>query len=133
MKQEMIVTFSGDLRVDAEYNDFIIRTDQPKSNGGDNSAPTPFNLFLASIGTCAGIYIIFFCKKRRIPYKNIRLIINTEKNENNKTRKKFWIDIQLPPNFPDKYRNAIIRSANLCTVKKTIEANPEFIVTTSKF
>ena len=132
MKQEMIVTFSGSLRVDAEYKGFTIRTDQTKSEGGDNSAPEPFSMFLASIGTCAGIYLVFFCKKRKIPYKNIKLVINKEKNKDGKTIKKFWIDIQLPTDFPEKYKNALIRSVNLCTVKKTIEAKPEFIVTTSK-
>ena len=131
-EQEMIVTFSGGFKADAKYEGFTIKTDQSVSDGGSNSAPDPFSLFLASIGCCAGFYIVSFCKKRDIPYEKINLGIKSEKNEENKTFEKFWIDIKLPADFPDKYENALIRSVNLCTVKKTIQANPKFIVTTSK-
>jgi ribosomal protein S12 methylthiotransferase accessory factor len=132
MKREMIITLQGGLKVDAEYKGFTIKTDQPKHQDGKASSPAPFDLFLASIGTCAGIYIVFFCKERKIPYENIRMVMRTERNIDPKTIDRFLLDIQLPTDFPDKYRNALIRSVNLCSVKKTIEAKPKFVVTTLK-
>jgi len=132
MKQEMIITLQDGLKVNAEYKGFTIKTDQPKHQDGEASAPTPFDLFLTSIGTCAGIYTVLFCKERKIPYENIRLIMRTERNIDTKTIDRFILDIQLPADFPDKYRDALIRSVNLCSVKKTIEAKPKFSVTTQK-
>ena len=132
MAKEMTVTFPDNLRVDADYRGFTIKTDQAKYAGGDESAPQPFHLFLASIATCSGIYIAYFCKERDIPYQDIKLVMRMAKDEKTKVINRFEIDIQLPANFPDKYRDAIIRSVGICAVKRTMEANPEFVVITSK-
>ena len=128
MKNQMLITFPGELKVNAEFDGFTIKTDQPQSNGGAGSAPTPFKLFLASIGTCAGIYFVIFCKQRGIPYENIKLVFKTEKDAGTNIIKRYILDIQLPRYFPDKYIDALIKSANICSVKKTIEANPKFTV-----
>ena len=81
MSEEMVVSFPENLKVQAEYENFIINTDQPESEGGNNSAPPPFYLFIASIGTCAGVYIASFCKKRNIPYNNLKLHLQIKKTK----------------------------------------------------
>ena len=131
MPQEIVVSFPRNLQVQAEYKNFIVKTDQPESEGGSNSAPSPFDLFLTSIGTCAGVHIAFFCKKRKIQYGNIKLCLRTEKKQETNVIHRFQIDISIPSYFPDKYRNALIKTVNQCTVKKTIEVQPEFVVTSS--
>lgn len=131
MSQEIVVSFPKNLQVQAEYKNFIVKTDQPESEGGSNSAPTPFALFLASIGTCVGVYIAFFCKKRKIKYEDIKLRLRLEKKQETNVIQRFQIEITLPSDFPEKYRNALIKTVNQCTVKRTIEAQPDFVVTTS--
>jgi ribosomal protein S12 methylthiotransferase accessory factor len=128
----MEVNFPGGKKVDALYNGFTIKTDQSKHNGGEDTAPTPFSLFLTSIGTCAGIYILNFCQKRNIPPEKIKLILEMEKNEETKMIKKINIEIQIPEDFPDNYKNAIIKTANLCAVKKHLERPPSFEVSVKK-
>jgi putative redox protein len=128
----MEITFDGNKVITAHLNGHIIRTDQPADNNGDNSAPAPFDLFQASIGTCAGIYIKSFCDRREIPTDGIKIIQTMEYNEEKKVPSIFKLDIQLPDGFPDKYRDAVINAADLCLVKKTINNHPEFIITTSK-
>jgi ribosomal protein S12 methylthiotransferase accessory factor len=132
MSREMIITLPGDLKVDAEYRGHTIKTDQPKYSGGDGSAPEPFSLFLTSMGTCVGIYVVFFCKERGIPYEDIKIIQTTERGDKTKPLSKVHIDIQLPADFPDKYRDAIVRSANQCAVKRALFDPPDFEVITSK-
>jgi putative redox protein len=132
MSQEMVISFPENLQVQAEYKNFVVKTDQPESEGGSDSAPTPFDLFLASIGTCAGVHIAFFCKKRTIPYSSIKLRLRIEKNLETNVIQRFQIEITVPSGFPDKYRNALIKTVNQCTVKRTIEAQPDFVVTTSQ-
>lgn len=127
----MEIYFPGNKQVYADYRGFTIKTDQPVMAGGDNSAPAPFDLFLASIGTCAGIYVLSFCQQRNIPTENIRLIQELERDPANHLIKKIKIDIQLPADFPEQYKAAVIRSAGLCAVKKHLDQPPEFEIRTS--
>ena len=126
---EMQIHFPGGKRVTSTYKGFAIETDQPKSEGGDASAPEPYDLFLSSIGTCAGVYIVYFCESRGIPTEGIATVLSFEKNERSHLMEKIIIDIRLPPEFPEKYRKAVIRAAEMCTVKRTLAAPPEIIVT----
>ena len=128
----MEIYFDGNKKVNANYKGFIIKTDQPVKAGGDNTAPAPFDLFLASMGTCAGIYVKLFCDQRQIPTDNIKLIQTTEFNNETHLIGKVKIDIKLPADFPEKYKNAVINAANLCTVKKHLFNPPAIEVVTSE-
>jgi putative redox protein len=128
---EMEITFPGGARVDARFNGFTIRTDQPVQGGGTGSAPTPFATFLASIGTCAGIYVLGFCKQRGLPTEGLKLVQRMETDRATGLVSKIALDIQLPPGFPDKYKAAVIKSAEQCAVKKHLEHPPAFEVTTT--
>jgi putative redox protein len=129
---EMVITFPGGKRVDAAFEGFTIRTDQSKENGGEGSAPEPFQLFLASLVTCAGIYVLGFCQKRDIPTDGISLVQRTEINSETKRYDNISIEIRLPSDFPDRYVDAVINSANLCAVKKHIITPPSFEITATK-
>lgn len=128
---EIMIDFPGGARVDAHFGDFTVRTDQPPQGGGEGSAPTPFATFLASIGACAGIYVLGFCRQRGLPTAGIRLIQRMEVDPLTHLVGKVRLDIQLPPDFPEKYRGAVIRSAEQCAVKKHFETPPQFEITTS--
>ena len=127
---DMVVTFPGGARVDAQFGEHTIRTDQPIRAGGDDSAPAPFSLFLASIGTCAGIYVLGFCKQRGLPTDGIRLVQRVGVDPRTGMVGQIGIDIEVPPDFPEKYHEALIRSASQCAVKKHLEAPPSFEVRT---
>jgi len=127
---EMIIDFPGGAKVDAHFGPFTIQTDQPMIGGGDESAPTPFATFLASIGTCAGIYVLGFCKQRGLPTDGIRIIQRMHTEPTNGMISKIDLEIQTPPSFPEKYLPSLIRSAELCAVKKHLEYPPQFDVTT---
>ena len=128
---EMEITFPGGARVDASFGGMTVKTDQPAQGGGTGSAPTPFATFLASIGTCAGIYVLGFCQQRGLPTKDIKIIQRMQSNPMTGLVGKIALDIQLPPDFPEKYKAAVIKSAEQCTVKKHLEHPPVFEVTTS--
>jgi len=130
---EIIVTFPGGKKVNAEINGMIIKTDQPVKDGGEGTAPSPFIHFLASLGTCAGIYVLSFCQERNIPTENLTLSQRVEhkKKEDGKTQlDKIIITINVPKDFPAKYHNALIKVADQCTVKKTILHPPSFEIKT---
>ncbi|MFN8587201.1 MAG: OsmC family protein [Candidatus Eisenbacteria bacterium] len=121
---ECTITFPGGMRVDAHFRDLHVATDQTVKGGGEGSAPTPFMTFLASLGTCAGYYVLNFCKSRDIPTEGIRITQNTVVNPETKMVEQVSIDIHVPPTFPEKYHAALIRSADQCTVKKHLEHPP---------
>lgn len=127
---EMVIDFPGGAKVDAHFGSFTVKTDQPVISGGEGSAPAPFELFLASIGTCAGIYVSGFCKQRNLPTDGIRIVQRIHRDPATGMVGKIDLEIQTPPDFPEKYLPSLIRSAELCAVKKHLENPPKFEVTT---
>jgi ribosomal protein S12 methylthiotransferase accessory factor len=123
---EMIIDFPGGSRVDAHFGGHTVATDQPPVA----SAPTPFAVFLASIGTCAGIYVLGFCQQRNLPTDGIRIVQRIHSNPMSHMVEKIDLEIQVPPEFPEKYRASLIHTAELCAVKKHLEHPPKFEVTT---
>jgi ribosomal protein S12 methylthiotransferase accessory factor len=106
-----------------------VQTDQSVKNGGEGSAPEPFDLFFVSMATCVGIYVLEFCTARNLDTTGLGVRLYSEKNPERKRYDQIHIGITLPKNFPAKYRSAILRAADLCTVKKHILEPPEFKIT----
>jgi len=128
---DMMITFPGNKKVDSIYKGFTVHTDQPITEGGENTAPEPFDLFLASIGTCAGIYISSFCNERQIDTTDLRLILSFIRNTVTHMVEEIDIQIKLPSGFPEKYKSAVIRTAELCFVKKHLTTPPQFSISAS--
>ena len=123
---EMIIDFPGGAQVDAHFGPFTVKTDQPPQA----SAPTPFATFLASIGTCAGIYVLGFCQQRGLPTEGIRILQRMQSDPFSGMVGKIDLEIQVPPTFPEKYIPAMVRAAELCAVKKHFERPPQIEVYT---
>lgn len=121
------IVFPGNKKVDAIMpSGLIVRTDQPVREGGEGTAPAPFELFLASIGTCAGIYVVGFCESRNLPYEDIEIIQDLVYDQIARRISKVKLEIRVPKDFPEKYYDALVKAANICAVKKALENPPEF-------
>jgi len=124
---EIVVTLPGARRVEAKTARHTIRTDQPIDKGGQDSAPTPFDLFLASIGTCGGVFVQGFCGQRGIPIDDIRITERPRFSEEG-TLLEIDLELQLPASFPEKYRTALVKVVEQCSVKRAILAQPKFTI-----
>jgi putative redox protein len=131
MEKKIDVSFPGGKRADAKIENMVVPTDQSVENGGTGTAPEPFQLFLASIATCAGIYALEFCRAREVPTEGMTLTLTYERDENNQVYERLNIDLKLPSSFPEKYKKAVLRVMDLCSVKKRILKPPEFVITAS--
>jgi len=127
---EMMIDFPGGDRVDAHFGPFTVMTDQTDKNGVPGSAPTPFSLFLASIATCAGIYVLGFCRQRNLPTEGMKIIQRAHRNPETGMIESIDLEIQTPAGFPEKYLPSLIRSAELCAVKKHLHHPPAFNIFT---
>jgi putative redox protein len=123
---EILIDFPGGSRVDAHFGKFTVPTDQPPLA----IAPTPFDVFLSSIGTCAGIYVLGFCQQRGLPTDGIQIVQRTHTDPVTRMIDQIDLEILVPPSFPEKYRDSLIRSAELCKVKKHMEKPPKFNIAT---
>ena len=128
---DMKITFPGGKKVNAEIDGFTHETDQAVISGGEGSAPEPFSTFLSSIGTCAGIYVLRFCQERNINTDSMEIIQSMNFNPFSGMIDKIKLNIILPEGFPEKYKKAVIKSANLCAVKKHMEKPPQFEMITT--
>lgn len=123
---EMTFTFPGGARVDGHVGPFVIPTDQPP----DATAPSPFTLFLASIGACAGVYVQAFCRRRGISMDGIRIVQRNVTGPDGMVER-VELTLDLPPSFPERYREAVIRAADQCTVKQHLELPPHIVIRAS--
>ncbi len=121
---EMEIVFPGGEQVDARLGNMVVSTNQ------DGTAPAPFGLFLASIGTCAGIYVLSFCQHRGLPTEGVKIVQRMHMNPVTRLMEMVDLDIVVPPEFPEKYHDALIRAASQCAVKKHLETPPSFNVKT---
>jgi putative redox protein len=124
---ELKVVFGDNYRIDVAYKGFTVKTDQPVHDGGDNTAPSPFDLFLASLATCAGYYVLAFCQGRDISTAGLGLSMRTERDPAGKMIRRIFIDISLPPGFPEQYIQAAVRAAEKCAVKAHLQQAPEIV------
>lgn len=115
---EIKITFPGNKKVDAHVGGFVIHTDQPGQAGGDNTAPSPFVIFLTSLATCAGYYVKSFCDSRGISADGIDITQKLVFQSETRRIAKVIIEIRLPSSFPEKYKDAVVLSANQCAVKQ---------------
>ncbi len=128
MSNEMKVVFPGGKKVNVLIDGFEIATDQAVESGGEGSAPEPYDLFLASLGACAGIYIVGFCERRGLSLEGISVTQSWERDPETRRMATIRITVQTPPDFPEKYHKALERTVHQCAVKKTILDPPEFVV-----
>jgi len=131
MTEEIVVTFPENLKVEAKVKEFTIVTDQPEKSGGDSSAPSPFGLFTASIATCAGYFALKFCRARKLNTDGMQLVLRYAWDDKEKRYPHMEVELKLPEEFPDKYREAIVRSMDQCVVKKHILEPPSFSIRVS--
>ena len=125
---EIKVNFLDKLRLEAKFDDFTVVADQPIRYKGDGSAPGPFDYFLASSALCAAYFVKLYCDTRNIPTENIRLSQNNIVDPENRYQQIFKIQVELPPDIQEVDRRGILNSIERCTVKKVVQAGPEFVI-----
>ncbi len=120
----MSVNFAGGKVIEARFRDHTVKTDQSLKEGGENSAPSPFDLLLVSLVTCSAYYVLKFCLERKIPTEGLSVGMDGDADAKSKTLKKITIWVKLPPEFPERYENAVVRAAESCSVKKFLLQPP---------
>ena len=128
--KELIVKFGDGLKVDVEYKGFVVKTDQPVREGGGGTALSPFDYFLVSLAACAGFYALAFCRERKISIDGLAVTMSAERGEVSKMIDKVTISVDLPADFPGKYKLALVKAIDHCTVKAHILRPPQFEIVT---
>lgn len=124
--KDLKVVFGENYRIDVAYKGFTVKTDQPVRDGGDGTAPSPFDYFLVSLAACAGYYALAFCKERQLATEGLSVTMATERGEVSKMIDKVTVRLGLPAGFPEKYKFAIVKAVDHCTVKAHIQRPPQF-------
>lgn len=127
MPQPITIEFPGGLKVNAKVGEHLIKTDQPRGDGGEGSAPSPYDLFLSSLASCAGYYVLAFCRARNISTEGVKIVQEAQPNIRGGLES-ISIAVEVPPDFPQKYLHALEKAVHSCSVKKTILDPPEFKV-----
>jgi ribosomal protein S12 methylthiotransferase accessory factor len=129
---QMTTRFPGGVRVDTAFDAHVVRADQSISAGGEDAYPSPFELFLASIGSCTGYYVLAFCRQRGLATNEIEIVQEAEYDQQTHLVTDIRLEIRVPDDFPEHYRDPLVRAAGQCTVKKHLETPPRIAITTSR-
>jgi putative redox protein len=125
----MEICFPGNKRVQANYKGFVVETDRPEAVGGDSSALSPFDLFLCSLGTCAGVHVLDFMQQRELPTEDAGISMKAERDPDSGLLTDVFLEIKLPASFPERYKAAVVRAAELCIIRRHMSEPPIFHVT----
>ncbi|OFZ51320.1 MAG: hypothetical protein A2381_08265 [Bdellovibrionales bacterium RIFOXYB1_FULL_37_110] len=123
---EIQINFTGNKKMDAIFDDYVVKCDQPLDNDGDASAPSPFDYFLTSTALCAGYFVKAYCDSRNLSVEGIKLVQHNNEDPQKKYKQIFEIQIHFPSSFSQKDKDGIVRAIQGCSVKKTIQEIPEF-------
>lgn len=126
---EIRVALRGQKKISGHFDGFEVMTDQPLKSGGEGSAPSPFDLFLASIATCAGFFVQSYCQTRQLPTDGIEIIQNLTRDEQTRMVTQISLQVIVPASFPTEHHEGIIAAINACSVKKHLLHPPAFAVT----
>ena len=120
------VSFPGNKKIDVEFKNFKVNTDQSIKNGGDESAPDPFSIFIASLGACAGFYANTFCDIRKLSTEHMELFVKVGLKKKQKLMDQVDIILNVDEDFPKKYVDPIIKAMNSCAVKNQLHPDITF-------
>lgn len=126
------LSFPKNKQVMAKIGNFEILTDQPIKDGGNEEAPSPYSLFLVSLATCGGYYLLAFCQARGIDISKVKMIMEYIPRKDDVFKPTFVYRIRVSADFEDKYIEPLKRAINECAVKRAILAQPEFIIEVEK-
>lgn len=126
---EIRVALRGQKKISGHFDGFEVMTDQPLKSGGEGSAPSPFDLFLASIATCAGFFVQSYCQTRQLPTDGIEILQNLTRDEQTRMVTQISLRVIVPASFPTEHHEGIIAAINSCSVKKHLLHPPAFAVT----
>lgn len=126
---EIRVALRGQKKISGHFDGFEVMTDQPLKSGGEGSAPSPFDLFLASIATCAGFFVQSYCQTRQLPTDGIEILQNLTRDEQTRMVTQISLRVIVPASFPTEHHEGIIAAINACSVKKHLLHPPAFAVT----
>ena len=127
---DMEITFPGGKKVLADYGEGMVLTDQPQDEGGHDMGPSPYMCFLASVGTCAGYYVLSFCQSRGLDAAGIKVVQNNVFDPETHKLTDIKLEILVPPDFPERYHKALVRAAETCAVKRALAEPPKVSIET---
>lgn len=100
-----------------------IITDQPISQGGANAGPTPPELLLASLGSCAGHYAIEYLRARSLPLFGLEIRVSAAKGADPPRLASFNVEVILP-GIDERHRQGLLRAVRTCLIHNTLKTSP---------
>ncbi|MER6333213.1 OsmC family protein [Streptomyces sp. NPDC014983] len=120
------VTHVGDDAYSVDIRGHRVQVDQPVEAGGTDTAPTPVELFAASLATCVAFYAGSYLHRHGLPRSGLRVRAQFVMASDSPARvASLRIVIVAPPELPERRRAGLLAVASHCTVHNTLKQPPE--------
>ncbi len=120
------------LRVDYESGDKFqiavrqhsIRVDQPTFDGGDDTAPTPTDLFIASLAACVAYYVRRFLSRHGHQVEGLAVISEVDFAPHPHRVGAIDLRVEVPGELSPEQRASLLAVASRCTVHNSLRQPP---------
>jgi len=125
---EVFIEHLGDLQFEIKARTHTIACDQPAGNGGYDEGMTPPELFLASLGSCAGFYAAEYLRKQKLATEGTRIKVTAEKAKDPPRLADFRIEVDLPVELSEQHRAGVENAIRHCLIQNTLLQPPRISV-----
>lgn len=115
---------TGPMRFDTDIRGHTITVGQPVISGGDDSGPTPPELLATSLGTCVGVYALYFCTKHQIDPIGMEVTTEYSKAERPARLVDFVVTITLPAGIAEELKEPFLATVEKCLIHNTLHEPP---------
>jgi len=127
----MRVEHRGGDQFDISVRGHVITVDQPVKDGGDDTAPTPTELFVASLASCVAFYARRYLARHSLPTEGLAVEATFDMGSRPARVAGITLRVILPDGVPAERRDPLLAVATHCTVHNTLETTPDVSITLS--
>ena len=115
----------GKFRHDIDVRQHELTADEPKEDGGEDSAPNPQELLAASLASCTAITMEMYAERKGWDIGEVVVDVDYEPAQRGSPTK-FEMVVRLPKELPEDQREKLMQIAAKCPVHRTLEGEVMF-------
>ena len=127
--EPLAVTHLGGDRFEIAVRGHTITVDQPVADGGTDEAPTPTELFIASLASCVAFFARRYLARHNLPTDGLAVDATYSISPRPARVGEIELVLRIPDGVPADRRDALLAVASHCTVHNTLETTPEVTIT----
>ena len=109
---------AGKMRHTVAVRQHSLVVDEPVVNGGEDSGPTPHELYDSALGACKALTTLWYARRRNIPVEGIEVSVERDDSEERKGVYRLGVTLALTGPLSEEQRRELLDVASKCPVHR---------------